>query len=107
MSITVYSYVVLGQKFDYNTFMEKWEGDDSIYDLECQDVGDNGIILDGISGEYVVAGKILYENTEYGEEGFAEIDYEEKDKTEIEEFLKTECKVFTPDIKLIVFNHFS
>lgn len=73
MSVQVNTYVIIGYKFEYSEFNERYKGDPG-YDLisNIEDTAFEGInnkngltvLFDGMNGEYVIVGHVLEKTRE-------------------------------------------
>lgn len=110
------SYVVLGVKLPFAFFSE-----DERLDLEARGFSDNvhsktvghkhgiTVIADGMSGEYIVAGRVLARARHDDGEGleFLTLDITDGQRQEVLEALATHLRITSADIQPLVFTHWS
>lgn len=87
MSVHSYHYVVVGVKLDYRA-EKKRLSPEAFEELYYEDSSKKGfdVILDGMSGEYIVVGKVLSQSDEYSENNFKELKL--KDLAKVKEQVK-------------------
>lgn len=115
MGIDTHYYTVFGIKHNYDDVPSNWK--DDAYEEAYDDADTPNVIIDSMSGEYIILGEILYDsgNLRWGdmEDVFVEIDLARLG--EIEAKYKAEFTAKFPDFaelvnqpfKLMTFAHYS